>query len=194
MLNTIAAYCTSVLIGNGIIKEERKSVLVYGFQLFISTASSLLSILLISLITGNIVYGSIYLIVFMLLRITANGYHASTFGGCFLLTNSLFLLYLAIINIFPKAIPLSVDILFLAFCFIYIWKKAPIEHPSHKLSLKNKKKNQSAARIIICVDIFVIATLYCTYHYKVAYAISISVFIVVAMMMVKSKEPQITII
>lgn len=193
MLNMIATYCTSVLIDNAIIKEEKRSVLVYGFQLFISTASSLFSILLVSLITGNIVYGSIYLIVFMLLRITANGYHASTFGGCFLLTNSLFLLYLAIINIFPNVIPLSVDIFFLAFCFIYIWRKAPIEHSNHKLSLKNKKKNQFAARIIICVDIIVIATLYSTYYYKVAYAISISIFIVVAMMMVKSKESQITI-
>lgn len=190
----IADYFTSVLIENGIIKEERRSVLLYGFQLFISTASSVLSILLISLITGNIVYGIIYLFVFMLLRITANGYHASTFGGCFLLTNSLFLLYLAIINVFPKTIPLSVDMLFLACCFVYIWKKAPIEHPNHKLSLKNKKKNQSAARVIICMDFIIIATLYSTYCYKAAYAISISIFIVVAMMMVKSKEPQITII
>lgn len=159
MLNVIADFCTSILVNNGVVKEEKSAVLVYGFQLFISTASSLLSILLISLFTGNIAYGILYLVVFMLLRITANGFHARTYGRCFLLTNGLFLLYLGVVNFYPRIVPLFLDRLLLLFCFIYIWIKAPVEHPNHKLSLKNKKKNQLAARIIICIDVLFIIIL-----------------------------------
>lgn len=122
MLNTIAAFFTSVLVNNGVVNENRSAVLIYGFQLFISTASSLLSILLISLFTGNAGYGILYLIVFMLLRITANGFHARTYGGCFLLTNGLFLLYLVIISFYPQIVPLFLDKLLLLFCFIYMGK------------------------------------------------------------------------
>lgn len=188
MLNTIAAFCTSVLVDNGVAKEERSAVLIYGFQLFISTASSLLSILLISLFIGNIAYGILYLVVFMLLRITANGFHARTYGGCFLLTNGLFLLYLGVVNAYPQIVPLFLDRLLLLFCFIYIWVKAPVEHPNHKLSLKNRKKNQLAARIIISIDVLFVILLYGKHQFKAAYAICVSIFIVVTMMMVKSKE------
>lgn len=188
MLNTIAVFFTSVLVNNGVVKEERSAVLIYGFQLFISTASSLLSILLISLFTGNIEYGILYLAVFMLLRITANGFHARTYGGCFLLTNGLFLLYLEFVNFYPYIIPLFLNKLLLLFCCIFIWIKAPVEHPNHKLSFKNRKKNQLAARIIIGIDVLFIFLLYSKHQFKVAYAICVSIFIVVAMMMVKSKE------
>lgn len=188
MLNTIATLCTSILVNNGIIKEEKSAVMIYGFQLFIATASSLLSILLISFFSGNIEYGILYLIVFMLLRITANGFHARTYGGCFLLTNGLFLLYLSIINFYPYIVPLLFNKLLLCFCFVYIWINAPVEHPNHKLSLKNRNKNKLAARIIIAIDALLVILLYNRHQFKVAYAICVSIFIVVAMMMVKSKE------
>lgn len=152
MLYTIAAYCTSILINNGIIEEKKRAVYIYGFQLFIATASSILSILLISLTTGNTAYGILYLVTFMSLRITANGFHAKTYCGCFLLSNGIFLLYLTIVNYLFLLINPIVDSILLVFCIIYIWRKAPIEHPNHKLSLKKWKKNQLAARGIICID------------------------------------------
>lgn len=93
MLKRVAEYCTSSLINRGAAEESKRAVFVYGFQLFFSTASSVLSMLIISAVSGNVFYGILYLIVFLSLRITANGYHADTFLGCFLLTNSLFLLY-----------------------------------------------------------------------------------------------------
>lgn len=188
MLNTIATLCTSILVDNGVIKEEKSAVMIYGFQLFISTASSLLSILLISLFSGNIEYGTLYLVVFMLLRVTANGFHARTYRGCFLLTNGLFLLYLNILSFYPYIVPILFDKILLCFCLVYVWINAPVEHPNHKLSLKNRRKNKIAARIIITIDVLLVILLYSKHQFKPAYAICVSVFIVVAMMMVKSEE------
>lgn len=188
MLELIARYCTLQLMQKNIIDKKKENIFTYGFQLFFSTASSIISMLIISLITKNFVYGILYLFVFMSLRITANGYHANTFGGCFLLTNSVFLVYLFLIENFSK-IPVNIklNILFLGISFLYIWKKAPIEHPNHKLSLKNKNANRFAARLVILSDMVLILLLNNLHFFKIVYAMSIAIYIVVIMMVVKNK-------
>lgn len=189
MLDFIARYCTLQLIQKNVIDEKKKNIFIYGFQLFFSTASSIISMLIISFATGNFVYGIIYLFVFMSLRITANGYHANTFGGCFIVTNSVFLIYLLLIENYSKfSINVGVNIFFLIISFIYIWEKAPIEHPNHKLSSRKRDANQVAARMIILGDMALVLLLTKLHFLKIVYAISITIYIVTLMMLVKSKD------
>lgn len=188
MLKRVAEFCTFWLINKGAVKESKRVIFVYGFQLFISTACSVLSMLIISAVSGNFFYGILYLTVFMSLRITANGYHADTFLGCFLLTNGLFLLYLAVVSFIPQTIDPPKALVIPVVCMIYIWIKAPVEHPNHKLSATARRKNRTAARIIVTTDIIALAFLYSFDCGKIAQAVSLALFIVVFMMLVKNKH------
>lgn len=188
MLKRVAEYCTSSLISRGAAEESKRAVFVYGFQLFFSTASSVLSMLIISAVSGNVFYGILYLTVFLSLRITANGYHADTFLGCFLLTNSLFLLYLSAISFIPPTGEPAAAMVPAIICMVYIWIKAPIEHPNHKLSAAARRKNRMAARVIVTIDIIALALLYVFDYGKAAQAVSAALYIVVLMMLVKNKH------
>ena len=88
MLRQFASYWTRCMILKGIINQEKEQIYIYGLELFFSTLSSVLSMILISLITNNFLYGVLFLIATVPLKMTANGYHAKTFLKCFLLNYS----------------------------------------------------------------------------------------------------------
>lgn len=188
MLKLISEVCTEKMITNGVIEDNRKETYIYGFQLFFSTISSIMSIVIISLITGNLEYGLIYLGVFILLRTTANGYHASSFAKCFTMTNMLFIVYLIIVDLTPiKNVNFHINLILLILCYIYIWCNSPIEHPNHRLSKKKKKQNKFAAIVIGGVLIFMVQIACSLAFYDIAFAVSVALYIVVLMMTMKNK-------
>lgn len=188
MLDKIAERFTIKLIKENAIEAGRKDIYEYGFKLFFSTSSSLIMILFISVLTKNTVNGIFYLSVFMSLRITANGYHADTFLGCFIMTNTFFLIYILSMRYIPISSSGIENRILLIVSAIYICLKAPIEHPNHKLSDKIKKKNRLAARCIILFDVFVVFVLYHIHFNQIAQAISTTIYIVVIMMLVKKRR------
>lgn len=189
MLNVIADYCTNHLIDKKVIERHQKDIYIYGFQLFFSTVSSVGAIILTAWITGMLKEGFLYLGVFMALRITANGYHASSYLKCFLLTNSLFLLYLFCLkDMIAKIDNVELNMALFLISIWYIWLKAPIEHPRHRLSSIDKKRNRLAARIISLILLAVVIVSYIQSWQEISYAIIATVYIVVLMMVVKNKD------
>lgn len=188
MLDKIAEICTLKLIKEKVINLDKKNIYLYGFQLFFSTTCSFISIILLSLLTGSGITGIIYLIIFMSLRITANGYHADTFLGCFIITNIFFVIYLILIEILPLILSIETNIFLSFLCLLYIWIKAPIEHPNHLLSIKRKYKNRLAARMIALLDCITIILFYSSNNNYIAYTIIIAIYIVTIMMLIKNRR------
>ncbi len=189
MLESVAEYCTLVLVHENIIEEKEKPVYLYGFQLFFSTASSLLTMLTIAVLTDNLLNGLLYLTVFMALRVTANGYHAESYRNCFLMTNTIFIGYLLIVNFVPdKFLNAKPNLALVLFCIGYIWVRAPTEHPNHKLSEERRRKNRYAARCIVLAVAGILGGAYYVSCYHVAHALLVTLYIVVFLMTVKNKE------
>lgn len=188
MLDKITECFTIKLIKENAIEVNKKDIYAYGFKLFVSTSCSLVMILLISVLTKNTANGIIYLIVFMSLRITANGYHADTFLGCFIVTNLFFLIYIVSIRYIPISSSGTENKILIIISLIYIWIKAPIEHPNHKLSNKNRIKNRIAARCIILFHVSAVFILYDVNFNEIAHAISITIYIVIIMMLIKNRR------
>ena len=71
--------------------EKRKPVYIYGAELTLSTMLGCISVLLVSLLLGNILIGLSFLFYFISIRLFSGGYHANTYFSCFLTTNTTFI-------------------------------------------------------------------------------------------------------
>ena len=90
MLHSCAEYLTHTLYRHCPLSEEKRPVFVYGFELSLSTLSSILSIILLSIIFKNVYSSLLFLYIFFFLRLFSGGYHAPTYSRCFILTNAIF--------------------------------------------------------------------------------------------------------
>ena len=75
------------MIAKNIIEEEMFDVYQYGFEIMISSAITMLSIMIIACIMDSPLIGILYFIISIPLKVTAGGYHAPTYGKCFLISN-----------------------------------------------------------------------------------------------------------
>lgn len=111
MLFKTSNYLTNYFIENHIVSPQKKEIFIYGFQLILSTLSSMFTILLISAVF-NISYGIIFLLFFMPIRFCAGGFHASTYHKCFVYTNGVFitmLIFSKIVYMYSKRLIFRYD-------------------------------------------------------------------------------------
>ncbi|WP_320931752.1 accessory gene regulator B family protein [Hungatella sp.] len=188
MLRQFASYWTRCMILKGIINQEKELIYIYGLELFFSTLSSVLSMILISLITNKFLYGILFLFVTVPLKMTANGYHAKTFLKCFLLTNIIFIIYICLISLYPLIHMGYLQVILFIAAIIYIYIKAPVEHPKHKLSKQKREKNRLSAHIILAIDCLAVLVLIINEQQKAAYSFGIAIIIAACIMIIKNKE------
>lgn len=158
MLRLIAEKCTEILLKHGIIGEVKKPVYIYGFELFWSTISSILSILIFSICFGYWKQAVVFLLCFVPIRTTAGGYHAKTYGSCFLFTN----LTAAVCVILSHWLWIwrswwVEGILWLAWVisFGYIWRNAPVHSGKQSLKPDRVMKNKRYSHMILGVEMAV---------------------------------------
>ena len=89
MLNRCACLLTDKLCRRGVVEEQKRPVFIYGFELLMSTLSSMVSIFIFSLLLGAPYASLCFFIAFMGLRFFAGGYHAPTYRLCFITSNSI---------------------------------------------------------------------------------------------------------
>lgn len=120
MLQYISEKSTNLLIRHRIIETEQKEVYLYGFQLFYSTFITAFVIIMTSLLFKTVLSAFIFIGYFAIPRFYVGGYHAPTYGKCFLFTNTLFLceLLLTQLIIIHKTFYLT---LFLCYLFSVIY-------------------------------------------------------------------------
>lgn len=78
MLQNCATQIVDFLYDKSALDQSKKAIYQYGTELTISTAAAVASILLLAALLGNLLWGIIFLIVFISLRLPGGGYHAST--------------------------------------------------------------------------------------------------------------------
>lgn len=145
MLQNCATQIVGFLYDKSELDQSKKSIYQYGTELTISTAAAVASILLLAALLGNLLWGIIFLIVFISLRLPGGGYHASTYRNCFILTNSVFLVSFVISLVLLRTPTVTRYVLLLASCFV-IWILAPIPNAHHPVSERTFRKNKILVR------------------------------------------------
>lgn len=157
---TLSQMFTGYFIRRNIITKEKEDIFVYGFQLIISTLSSMITILLISCFT-NITYGILFLFFFMPIRGCVGGYHADTFEKCFLYTSLCFPATIMISAIMQHMHLVPVAYLLLIAGAIILILKAPCRNAHNPLSEEAIHKNKCYTRILLLIYGGIIIVTFC---------------------------------
>lgn len=158
MLSSCASYLANILLQKCSLDSSRKAIYTYGLELLISTLSSAFSILIFSILFGKLLDGIIFLLVFVGLRLFCGGYHAKTYGRCFLSSNITFLTVLFFTIIVSHTQNFAVIIVSTIFANFIILHFSPVHNPRHPLSDKALQKNKRMGRIfLILIDLAIAA-------------------------------------
>lgn len=188
MLQFLAQKCTSVLLDQGAIQIERKAVYVYGFELFWSTTLCAVSILAVGAIFDRASLSVTFLLFFMPVRTVAGGYHASSYGRCFALTNIIAALCVAAsIYTSRAALPEILLWMLLALSFAFIWKEAPFVSRTHPLKEARILKNRKYTHTLIVIEAAALLALKALAGTEVLYTAVITSCIVAIMIMIPKR-------
>ncbi len=153
MLNRFANHLTDMMYKYFPTAHSSRPVYVYGFELLLSTGCSVASIMALSAVFSLVHYALLFLGVFMSLRLFNGGFHAKTYGKCFLVTNAVYLIVL-LTSLFVQniaQISMTGYLLITVSAATVIYVLSPIKHVNHPLSERQYRHNQKIGRILVVV-------------------------------------------
>ena len=154
MINRLSKSIALFFAKNSIISNDDIDSYIYGFQLLLSILLNLSTISLIMIYSGKIKETILYITSTFVLRHHTGGYHAKTPERCFILTTSIDILILIIVNI--VTIKPSIIILGLLIpSFIVIWKLSPIVHENNPVRESDLYRHRQYS---IIISIFIMCT------------------------------------
>ena len=147
-LNSSATKMAEYIMKKANISQRKKAVFVYGCELTLSTAASILSIIFFSILLNAVYSSFVFLFIFMGIRFFSGGYHAKTYFHCFLLTNFVYILSFLFSKHILILMSWTVKAMLLFGSAIIIVALAPIRHKKHPLTEQIYQKYARIARII----------------------------------------------
>lgn len=152
MLHKFADKSAEILLyDNGNAKYE-KEVYVYGIEIITSTMINLLSILILALMMGDVKTGVIFLLFFIPLRLFAGGYHADTYGKCFVIGNVSYIILHGLYIVFSRYLVSGRFLLLGILCMYYIFLHAPVINENQPISMEKQKVNRKMVKIFLMID------------------------------------------
>ena len=152
MLEKLSARLTEALLRRGAAEESKRELFEYGFQITLSTLLWLATITVIGLVFFDWRFLLCYLLFYLPIRQFAGGYHCSTYGGCYALSNLMFLA----VCLGGRALQdpgWKLPVLALgALALLFIFWQAPVMNPSNPLSKRGIRKNRNSARLFVLLD------------------------------------------
>lgn len=153
---TLSQKIVDKLCEQDVIDTSDAAAYVYGYELLISSIISVLIVVLVSIICGDVRYALSFLLGFVLQRIYIGGYHATSHIRCYLAFSGMFLICVLlsklivvtyILRIMTTVLLLSISILF-----------APVEAKNKPLNEKKRLKYKTIALTLSAID-FIFALL-----------------------------------
>lgn len=136
-------------------EPEKEEIYVYGLELIITTFLGLASIVLVSGVFSEWSSAWIFTGIFVPLRLCTGGYHADTYGKCFVISNLSYLSLLIIKKLTERRVPMLVWLVLLVIACWYIGKNAPVLHRNQMINEQKQKRNRKMARVLLIVDVVV---------------------------------------
>lgn len=72
------------------VDSNQREIVIFGIKKFLSVFINLITMLLISILLGKMIWGFFFLVLFIPIKIYAGGYHAKTWLRCFVFSNVLY--------------------------------------------------------------------------------------------------------
>ena len=147
-------------VKQNIITENSINIYIYGLEVLFSSMGTSIVLLTLSYYIDSLLFGILYLLCSIPLRMTVGGYHALTYRKCFFTS---ILTYVIVTYISKLSISCQtqtfVTMLFLLICDLYIFLKAPVQNNHHPISQRIYKRNRTLALFFLGLYNFIIIIL-----------------------------------
>jgi len=153
MSERIAAKLATIAVNNGIIKSEDYELYVYSYQILLERTVGWMSILLLSIVFGTLIYTLIFVSFFVTLSAFTGGWHAPSFGLCFVASVGIFLGFSLIEPFITARVSVYVMIGIVICIGIIIGLLGPIADPNKPIDLNNLKKCHKISVVVLCAQI-----------------------------------------
>lgn len=120
MFVKISEKITNRLVRNNVIEDCNREIYLFGVEQFLTTVLNIVTTVVIGIVLGEIWQSLLFVLVFMVLRSYAGGYHASTPIRCYLLTSSIIAASLSVIKFINVYIFVCVELLVISGVIILI--------------------------------------------------------------------------
>lgn len=145
----------------GLVTDDDIDVFKYHFEFVISMGLVISVVLFMAILTHTLLASIVYLSVFFLFRSACGGYHATSYGRCFITSILCYTIFVILIKSIPDGlytmeICMGVGIL----ANLLILLLAPVAHPNKPFSDYEKIQYRVKSVVYLCLlDLGIIATL-----------------------------------
>lgn len=184
MISFLSNRITKLLCDKEIIEPDKKDIYRYGYEIFISSLISLLIVVSVGILMGNILESAVFYVVFVLTRQYCGGYHADTYLKCnviFTIIYSAVLLFSNILLGFCNIFHVS---MFLIVFLAAIWEFAPIDNENKRLSEYEKIKSRRISIALSLIWIIMSLVLYFIYT-KLSIVFTLTLFSVTMLIVIE---------
>jgi accessory gene regulator B len=156
----LAKHLVNMLVRNNTVREEDREIYDYGIDQIIFTSLNVITMMGIGIITDSLVDIAIFSLFYVTLRVYAGGYHADTQLKCFILSNLMIMIIVAI-NL-CMLIPWLIQIFLVVVSYMVIMRLGPVDTKTRRLDALERFVYQKRMAIILRVEValfFVFITL-----------------------------------
>lgn len=188
-MDNIVAKATDFLITQNAIKREDAAIYRYGMEMMLLSLAEVASILLLAMVVGNFSATFLYFMAFMLLRLFAGGYHATTRLRCYLLSLGAYGAFSLCLLVAPISFYGTLSLAMAVLSTVVVFAYAPIVHHNRKTNKATVHHCKNISRKIACTELLLII-LGCLFYPGVAiFAFTLGFFgVVCSMLVVKAKR------
>lgn len=145
MLNACATALTDRLLCRFPMAQGHRAVYVYGFEITLSSLAVMFSVFTLSCLCGAVYTSITFSLIFVSIRLFSGGYHAKTYGRCFILSNAVYLACFSTAYLIQiLRITFFCPVLTL-FSMAIVCVLAPVKHKNHPMSNTSYQKNRNIA-------------------------------------------------
>ncbi len=130
MIVWLSRKLAGAMVGAGTASEENREVYEYGLEVLLSTAASVVFVLLAGALIGKLLETIAFLALFITLRSTAGGFHASTHFRCFLIMMAAYAAAMALVMAVPADVSgwVAMAVSFVSAAVVAMFAPAPHEN------------------------------------------------------------------
>lgn len=172
MIKSSASKVTSFLYYNNYIDSDKYEyeVYLYGFESMIALILNTVSILLMGILFDRFMHTAVFLLCYYPLRQFTGGYHADTYGKCFLTFVFIYIVTIFISNNLGNEGIKPLIILFSIINWTSICMLSPMDHTNNILEEDEKTKYKKKA---ILIATLVLLFIFVSNHYFIYSAFSL---------------------
>lgn len=161
MTEKIVQRIVDLFVGYGFIEEEQKETYDYSLLCFVESCIIIGSIILISLMVGRFRPTVFFCVYFFSLRSHTGGVHFNSFIKCFIASLLLFILVVFCCDVVVRKSRLILWIMTISSALI-VWKIGAVNNININMSVKEIAATKRAARLVLGMEMCLLAFLECT--------------------------------